>query len=342
LAKNRVVLACAGARKTTSVVEEALAAGAGRVLIMTYTNENRDQVESFLYRRVGHVPPNITVTTWYSFLLHDCIRPYQHFVLNSSKVEGIDFQTQNPPRVPATRPRWRYLNHSHQVYRERAAELAMKCEVASGGRLVRRIERIYSHIFIDEFQDLAGYDWNLVECFLKSSCRVIAVGDPRQAIFATNRSQKNKQYRLGGVVDWVNAKNSLLFTVEVRNQCYRCNQAICDFADSIYPELPKTVSKNTETTVHDGMFAVSRREVAEYVKTHAPTVLRYNRTSDTLGFPAQNIGVVKGRTFDRVLLFPTKPMLAFWSTRNPERAGSREKLYIAVTRARFSVGIVVD
>jgi hypothetical protein len=49
-AKNRVVIACAGSRKTTSIVEEALAVQEGRVLLTTYTNENVDQILSCIVR----------------------------------------------------------------------------------------------------------------------------------------------------------------------------------------------------------------------------------------------------------------------------------------------------
>jgi DNA helicase II / ATP-dependent DNA helicase PcrA len=73
-----------------------------------------------------------------------------------------------------------------------------------------------------------------------------------------------------------------------------------------------------------------------------PTVLRWNRAANTLGLLAMNIGVSKGSTFDRVLIFPTKPMLTYIKSGDPTILASRERLYVAVTRARYSVAFVVE
>jgi len=50
-------------------------------------------------------------------------------------------------------------------------------------------------------------------------------------------------------------------------------------------------------------------------------------------------GECKGMTFDRILLYPTKPLTAFLSGK---KLDSQEKYYVAVTRPRFSLAIVVD
>jgi hypothetical protein len=54
-----------------------------------------------------------------------------------------------------------------------------------------------------------------------------------------------------------------------------------------------------------------------------------------------NIGNSKGRTFDRVMIFPTLPMKKYLETKNLDVAGDIAKLYVAVTRARYSVAFVV-
>ena len=63
---------------------------------------------------------------------------------------------------------------------------------------------------------------------------------------------------------------------------------------------------------------------------------------DILGFNAINIGVSKGRTFNRVLIFPTRPMLDYLKTEDISKAGDKSKLYVAITRAKYSVAFVVD
>jgi DNA helicase-2/ATP-dependent DNA helicase PcrA len=56
-----------------------------------------------------------------------------------------------------------------------------------------------------------------------------------------------------------------------------------------------------------------------------------------------NFGQSKGLGFDRVLIFPTGPIRKWILDKKTELAPTtRCKLYVAVTRARFSVGIVYD
>jgi len=55
-----------------------------------------------------------------------------------------------------------------------------------------------------------------------------------------------------------------------------------------------------------------------------------------------NIGLVKGRTFPRVLIIPTAPMLEYLKTGDPEQAGDKSRLYVAVTRAKFSAAFLLS
>jgi hypothetical protein len=70
--------------------------------------------------------------------------------------------------------------------------------------------------------------------------------------------------------------------------------------------------------------------------------LRYNKNTDTLGLNARNIGVSKGMTFERVLLFPTKRILKYTETGERENAGDIYKFYIAITRAKYSVAFAAE
>ncbi len=121
----------------------------------------------------------------------------------------------------------------------------------------------------------------------------------------------------------------------------RCNQAICDFASGLFPDLPRLKAAQDATTGHDGVFTIRPLDVQEYYEQHRPVVLRDRKDKDTFGLPAMNIGVSKGSTFDRVLILPTSPMLQYLNHCDPSRLKSPERLYVAVTRARHSVAFVV-
>jgi hypothetical protein len=108
--------------------------------------------------------------------------------------------------------------------------------------------------------------------------------------------------------------------------------------------MAATVSQGVPETDHDGVFSVLWAEVTGYVAAHRPPVLRDDREVDTQGLPAMNFGAVKGRTFERVLIFPTKPIAEYVATRVPGnlKDGSRARLYVAATRACHSVAFVAD
>jgi superfamily I DNA/RNA helicase len=340
--KNRVVIACAGSRKTTSIVEEALSIKEGSVLLTTYTNENVEQIVSCLIKLNGCVPRNITVMSWYSFLLQEGVRPYQNHITNRDRIETINFIVK-PNRFTSKKEINKYyLTKSGDIYSDRVSEFVCLVDERSGGLVAKRLERIYGTIFIDELQDFSGYDLEFFDRLFQSRISVVAVGDPRQGTFSTTNVLKNKKYKKDGILDWVMAKQEAKRVIlEERCDCYRSNQQICDFADALFPSLPKTTSKNDEITAHDGIFSITEDAVLDYIAMHNPIVLRHNKRTNTLGLPAFNIGAMKGRTFDRVLIFPTDPMKKYLKTQDLSKAGDLAKFYVAVTRARFSVAFVV-
>lgn len=338
------IIAAAGSRKTTFLVEEALRC-TEPVLITTYTLENVDQLTSYFVERCGQVPNHVTILPWFTFLLRECARPYQSFLVDIGYIRSINFFDQAAiarQNVPKNNVTGRYFDSAQNAVSRYLSDFICQVNTKSGGLLIRRLERIVGHVFVDEVQDLAGYDLDFLELLLTSSIRVIAVGDPRQATFMTSRAGKNKQFRRDGISDWFETqKQRGNCTLEVKNDCYRSVQSICDFADALFPELPPTRSVVEPAERHCGIFEITTEMVDDYMATHKPVILRYSRATDTLGHKAINIGVSKGKSFDHVLIFPTGPMKKHLRSSGSFN-GDRSKFYIAVTRARFSVCFVGD
>ena len=140
-----------------------------------------------------------------------------------------------------------------EMYMDKASQFACAVIDESGGLPLRRFEQIFDHLYIDEVQDLAGYDLDLVEHLLNSDVSITLVGDVRQATYRTNPSAKNSAYAGLKIIrkfdEWCKEDHT---KIEHHNYSYRCIQAICDFADQFYPDLHKTESRNKITTDHDG------------------------------------------------------------------------------------------
>ncbi len=276
-------------------------------------------------------------------MLHDFIRPYQNNVFpDIEKVETLDFNSI-PPRGLSKHDSRYYFNRSNGIYRDRASDYAYRCNEATTGLVIKRLEHVYKYIFIDEAQDLAGWDLNLVKMLFESDINIFMVADPRQATYSTNRSNKNKGKRGQNFPEWIDeqVKAGICIREDICAS-HRSVQSICDFSDLLYPDYPQTISQNPDTTEHDGVFVITNDFLAEYITIYNPTCLRFSKKTKTFGYKAINIGVSKGRTYKRVLVFPTQPMKDFLHTGDISKAGDRSKFYVAITRARQSVVFVLD
>jgi DNA helicase II / ATP-dependent DNA helicase PcrA len=342
--ENKVVIATAGARKTTSIVQEALNMPDKKVLITTYTINNMNQIRDYIYARNGCFPSNIRLQTWFSFLLSECVRPYQNF-LYDKRIKNICFvNSQSTRYVKKADTTKYYLNKGEFIYTDKISDFACRCNELSSGAVLERISGIYNHIFIDEVQDFAGYDFNILELLFASSIDITVVGDSRQATFFTNCSPKYRKYKGHSICDFFNdLKIKGCCEIEYRIENYRCNQAICDLSDMIYPEMPKSVSKNEVQTGHDGIFFIKESSLEKYISEYSPKILRNAISTNTMGFDAINFGESKGLSFERVLIFPTNPIKKFLRNLNSSilAPGSKSKLYVAITRARYSVAFVI-
>jgi DNA helicase-2/ATP-dependent DNA helicase PcrA len=342
---NKIVVASAGSGKTTFLVKEALSKPDKKIAILTYTNNNINEIKKKFYEKHGGIPKGIDVMTWFSFMLHEC-RPYQRSVYQKRRVKKVCFtEGRSPYWEKHSDIEKYYFKDYDEIYADKISRFIIDCETNSKGLVTNRLADIYDEIFIDEFQDLSGWDLDLLEVLLKARIRIVIVGDPRQCTYRTNNAAKNSQYHGIRILDlfckW--EKNNLC-KIENYAISHRCNQKICNFADMLWPNMKKTKSLNNITTEHDGVFVVYEDDIRKYVKYYKPTLLRYNiNTKETYGCPVLNFGDAKGLEFDRVLIIPHGPIRKYLQSGDVNAvSGSLEKFYVAVTRAKHSVAFVYE
>jgi DNA helicase-2/ATP-dependent DNA helicase PcrA len=343
LSTSRSIVSAAGSGKTTLVVEDAISRPGEKIALLTYTNNNESEIRKKFYELYGAIPNHVVIATWFQFLLSECVRPYQNFVYDKHRIESLDFVNgKSALYVPKSNVDRYYFNQGRYIYSDKISEFACLCNQKSGGRVINRLKNIFDHIFIDEVQDLAGYDFELLDLFLRAKIPMLLVGDNRQSTYATNNSEKNKKYKGIHIVDLLEKwQKSGLCEKSYLTISYRCNQKICDIADHLYPDMPATLSKNEKITGHDGVFVVSEELAEQYISEYSPEILRYDVRTDCNGHNAMNFGSSKGLTFDRVLIFPNGPIKKYMSSGDIENVmKSRAKLYVAITRAKYSVAFV--
>lgn len=155
-------------------------------------------------------------------------------------VAGLNFGG-SPPDFTSRAKLEYYLDRRGNIYARNLADLVVGLNKDSDGAVMERLGRIYDAILIDEVQDLVGWDLEVLDLLLDADVNLLMVGDPRQHTYATSRSSKNRKYRGAGFADWLEERKERCRT-ELRVESYRCNQALCDFADAIFPNLPAITS----------------------------------------------------------------------------------------------------
>jgi DNA helicase-2/ATP-dependent DNA helicase PcrA len=341
---DEVIIAAAGGGKTTRIVERAVVKGADQVALVTYTTNNVREIRRKFCEHSAALPAHVEIWSWYRFLLHELARPYQRALVDR-RIDGLQWvEGRSAQYVKQTDTRRYYLSEGRLVYSDKIARFVIECNKTTGGAVIGRLSERFHTIFVDEIQDMAGYDLDLLELILRSNIKLILVGDHRQATFSTNNAAKNKAYAGVKIInkfrEWEKAGLVLL---TYATETHRCHQLIADLADAFFPDEPKTVSSNVAVTGHDGVFLVSAKNVAAYVEKYRPQVLRLNRTTPCDNYPTMNFGDSKGLTFDRVLIYLHKKgrdWLASGHFKYVE--DSATKMYVGITRARHSVAFVFD
>jgi len=354
MSTNKLIIAAAGAGKTTFLVTEALKIKNERVLITTYTQANEAEIRKKIIEINKCIPANLIVQTWFSFLLQHGVRPFQGALFEKevtglilvNSQSGIKYYFKGKP-IPFNEREivGHFLSIEHKIYSDKISKFVYKCNELSTGSVINRLSNIYSHIFIDEVQDLAGYDLELLKLFFKCKSNILLVGDPRQGTYSTNSSSKNKKFKKAEIVHFFEDESRNIeqddFSLVIN---YRCNSLICELSNKLFLDFTPASSGNNKVTSHDGVFLINRSDIDKYLSAFSPIQLRDNvRSKVNNNYPVLNFGESKGLSFDRVLIYPTKPFIEWLADNNSELAPtSRSKFYVALTRARYSVGIVCE
>lgn len=345
---NTVRLAAAGAGKTWKICNEAISAAhccedAKNILIVTYTNKGVDSIHKELeLQNMGVIPPKIRIMSWYQFLLKELIRPYQTFIAGINEVRSFDYSLEHSRNFAKSGTKCRYITGASNVRSEEASNLVMLLNQKSNGLVFSRLGKIYAQIFIDEIQDMAGRDLDLLSAIFQTEIHVTCVGDNKQATFQTHTTRANKKMSGANIFDFfAEAEKQGVVKIE-KNLCSRrFNADICDFANRVFPNENCMTTSMRETTGHDGIFLIERKDAHKYYSNFHPQELRYSRTNaDVYGLFAVNFGECKGQTYERCLIHPSKPIIEFLKGKGLSK--NQQKYYVALTRAKYSNAIIVE
>ena len=339
---GKLIIACAGAGKTTQLVEDVLGfCEEKRILITTFTDSNTEIIKQKFVRLLGFVPKNVRIMPLYSFELKELIKPYL-FPVITREIKGILMEHQG-----VCYRGWRnadYYLRGNRIFNSKISELAFRT-IDSKPETFKRLRLMFDYIFVDEAQDLSSYDLDLMARIAGYGFNITLYADPRQSTFKTSNGNKNSGFK--DVCDYIKRQCPSLFDVDestLRNS-QRCTASVMKVASKLFPMY----SQSSGTAGKGDIYLLEKSKCGEFIRLHTKCQgLRQKRTSKTDGIDIafQNIGVSKGATYDSTLLvIPTvwtQCLIGGDFSGLANTPKSLADLYIALTRSLGDVGIVTD
>ena len=276
--------------------------------------------------------------TYFRFLYNFCYKP---FLLNEFPAKGICW---DPPPAYTTKlrrnnPRY-YMNSGAKLYHNRLAKLLEIMNVQS--LLNQRLEKYFENIFIDEVQDFAGHDFNLLMNICKININIILVGDFFQHTFDTSRDgvvNRNLHKDLS-VYQSRFTKVKIKIDSQTLSHSYRCSPTLCDFVTEKVG-IPISSHREDETKI----CLIEDMSIMEEKFHCNNTVKLFYQSHNKYSCYSQNWGASKGEDhYHDVCIVLNKNSYDLFKLGelhklNPQ---TRNKLYVACTRARGDLYLASD
>jgi len=345
---DTLYLACAGAGKTTFIIKEALKIKDKKILITTFTNENEENIKKKFYKiNNGIIPENIKIQSWYGFLLRECFKPYLRTFFNEDiRTNGFKLVSDLSGKYKGSLETRHYMSENNLVYSDKLSKLMFKNDAVKKS-VMNRLSKIYDVIFIDEVQDMASWDLELIREIHNSNIGLIMVGDMLQRTYITTKETKNKKDKRPLNIheylsDNTRNRNSINIDTTRLKNTHRCSQKVCKFVNQKFGmNIEICNCCDRKDTENCNVFFITQDETEEKLKrTNTMQILYYKNSKYNKNYQAINIGKSKGLEYDNVVIYPAKTMIEFLNNQQDLAESSKSKLYVALMRARENVYIV--
>lgn len=326
---KRVVFAVAGSGKTSSIIDRMTEDA--RCLIVTYTDNNTRHLKNKVIKKFGKIPDGVRIYSYFTFLYSFCFRPLCGYEF---KTKGINFDYPLPKYVQRTRKNTteHYIDSSRRLFSSRIAKLLIEFGVVS--EITQRLEQFFDLVCIDEVQDFAANDFNLLCELAKANVEMQLVGDFYQHTFDTSRDG-NTQKSLHDCFDkYCKKLANAGFTIDLDSlsHSYRCSPSVCSFVEE---KLGIEIQSHRDDEVTVQFLGEDDDVDAIYVDDSI--VKLFFQESNTYVGNTNNWGNTKGLDHFQdvcVVLNPTTQKAFETGELEQLKPMTKNKLYVACTRAK--------
>jgi DNA helicase-2/ATP-dependent DNA helicase PcrA len=329
---KRIILAVAGSGKTTYLVRQI--SKEKRSLILTYTDSNNLNLRANIITRFGFYPENIRIQTYFSFLYSFCVQP---FLMREYKLNGLIYKPNENLYAKGDK---RYLTGNNRLYHYRAAKFIE--EKGLYDNIQKRLEKYYQCLYIDEIQDFAGHDFNLLKNISLSNINILYVGDFFQHTFNTSRDGNVNQNLYADYEKYKEKFKELNFIVDEKTliKSYRCSPQICSY---IKNKLAINIESNKDDMA-EIKFIDNQTEIENILKNDQIIKLFYKQHY-LYKCKSRNWGDCKGENqYNDVCVVLNEKTLGYYNNDKLKElpAQTLNKLYVAISRAHRSVYFIAE
>ena len=321
---KRLILAVAGSGKTSYLISQLNLDH--RFLLVTYTINNYEHLRNSILKKFGYYPENIKVLKYFQFLYSFCFKPLYGLI---QKTRGITFD------IP---PDWtRYKSGQEVFYKTKtgrlyANRLAHFCKEQCANDIKERLDKYYDYFFVDEVQDIAGHDFNLLLSIIPDSCSSLFVGDFFQHTFDTSRDGVVNKSLYDNYKQFVRKWELANVEIDTKSlaKTHRCSKDVCGFVSQLGIAIESTeMAKGCVSYVDD-------EQMCDELMCDSNIPKLFYQDSSKYACASMNWGESKGLDhFNDVCVVLNKTTCDLFLKGRLEdlSAQTRNKLYVACTRA---------
>lgn len=331
-----IILSVAGSGKTKFIIDKL--SMDNKSLIITYTNNNLKNIRTRVIRKFNYIPKNITIMNYDTFLYKFCLLP---FVSKKFKFNGVTLKT-NPDKYIKEGNKAYYRDKNKNLYRNRIAKLLQRSHLPSD--IQYRLEKFYDMLCIDEVQDFAGHDFNLLKKISQSNIEMYFVGDFYQHTYGTSFDGNVNRNLFENYENYIKELKDLkmYLDVETLNKSYRCGLSICNF---IKTKLGINITPNKKTDQNSSVEYINDKEKAKQIFYDDNIVKLYYQKHYQYNCYSNNWGNSKGEDcYDKVCVVLNNNTVKHYNNNQLDKlkTQTRNKLYVACSRARSKLYLLPE
>ena len=321
---KRVIFAVAGSGKTTYIINQLDLANSS--LIVTYTNNNVENIRNSIIKKFGYFPNNIKLLSYFSFVHVFCYKP---FLAGTYKTKGL-YYSPNGNRFAKNDAK--YITTGNRLYSNRVSKFLEEKNVLQD--VNDRLSKYYKTLFIDEVQDFAGNDFNFLKSVAKADINILMVGDFYQHTFDTSRDGSVNKSLHDDFAKYQRQFSGMGLTIDTTtlSKSYRCSPTICNF---ITEKIGINIDSHRDDSVN--IHIVEKKEEAHSILINNDIIKLFYQKHYAHNCHSKNWGDCKGEDkYNKVCVVLNKTTHEkFVSSGLRELpAQTRNKLYVACSRAK--------